>query len=65
VTSADLVYVSGHSVLVETRGRALLDRLEVVDGADVLVDPGPLAGQVDSPVRDRLLARTTLLSASA
>ncbi len=63
VTSADLVYVSGYSVLVETRGRALLDRL--LDGADVLVDPGPLAGQVDSPVWDRLLARTTLLSASA
>jgi ribokinase len=65
VTSADLVYVSGYSLLVEAKGRAVLDRLEVIDGAGVLVDPGPLAGQVDGPVWDRLLARTTMLSASA
>jgi ribokinase len=65
VTSADLVYVSGYSFLVEAKGRAVLDRLEVVDGAGVLVDPGPLVGQVDGLVWDRLLARTTMLSASA
>ena len=65
VTRADLVYVSGYSFLVETKGRAVLDRLEMVGGAGVLVDPGPLAGQVDGPVWDRLLARTTMLSASA
>ncbi|WP_433279366.1 PfkB family carbohydrate kinase [Pseudonocardia xinjiangensis] len=65
VTPADLVYVSGYSLLVPPKLHALLGWLESLDDPAVLVDPGPLAAQVDGAALGRLLARTTILSVNA
>lgn len=65
IAAGDVVYVSGYSLLVERKAAALLDRLESLDGPTVLVDPGPLVAEVEPEIRDRLLARTGILSANA
>ncbi|HYH29673.1 MAG TPA: PfkB family carbohydrate kinase [Pseudonocardia sp.] len=64
IGASDVVYVSGYSLLVAAKADVLLDRLAALDGATVLVDPGPLAGDVDPRVWDRLLRCTGILSAN-
>jgi ribokinase len=65
VTAADVVYVSGYSLLVPDKAAVLLDRLEALDGPTVLVDPGPLVGEIDLAAWTRLLACTSILSTNA
>jgi ribokinase len=65
VTAADVVYVSGYSLLVPDKAAVLLDRLATLDGPTVLVDPGPLVGEIDPTAWTRLLERTSILSANA
>jgi ribokinase len=65
IAPLDVVYVSGYSLLAREQAGALLDRLEALDGPTVLVDPGPLATDVDARVWDRLLCRTGILSTNA
>ncbi|QYN35241.1 bifunctional hydroxymethylpyrimidine kinase/phosphomethylpyrimidine kinase [Pseudonocardia sp. DSM 110487] len=65
VTAADVVYVSGYSLLVPDKAAVLLDRLENLDGPTVLVDPGPLVGEIDIAAWSRLLERTSILSTNA
>jgi ribokinase len=60
LTVADIVYVSGYSLLTEAKAAAVLDRL---DGLSVLVDPGPLGA--GAPGWDRLLAHAGILSCNA
>lgn len=64
VTAADIVYVSGYS-LRSVKAEVLLERLEKLDAATVLVDPGPLAGEFDPATWSRTLALTTILSCNA
>ncbi|MHA6623276.1 PfkB family carbohydrate kinase [Pseudonocardia sp. DLS-67] len=63
--AADVVYVSGYSLLVPDKAGVLLDRLDALDGPTVLVDPGPLVGEIDPSTWARLLARTSILSTNA
>jgi sugar/nucleoside kinase (ribokinase family) len=65
VTARDVVYVSGYSLLVPDKAAVLLDRLACLDGSPVLVDPGPLVGEIDPASWTRLLASTSILSANA
>jgi ribokinase len=65
VTAPDVVYVSGYSLLVPAKATVLLDWLATLDGPSVVVDPGPLAGEIDPAVWARILARTSVLSANA
>ncbi|HLU56383.1 MAG TPA: PfkB family carbohydrate kinase [Pseudonocardia sp.] len=65
VDAADVVYVSGYSLLAPDKAAVLLDRIDRLDGPTVLVDPGPLVGEVDPATWARLLDRTTILSANA
>ncbi|OLT11806.1 hypothetical protein BJF78_25960 [Pseudonocardia sp. CNS-139] len=60
LTAADLVYVSGYTLLAEPKASAVLDRLP---GLRVLLDPGPLG--FDAPGWDRALAHTAVLSCNA
>jgi sugar/nucleoside kinase (ribokinase family) len=65
VAPADVVYVSGYSLLVPDKAAVLLDRLATLDGPTVLVDPGPLVGEIDLTAWTRLLERTSVLSTNA
>jgi sugar/nucleoside kinase (ribokinase family) len=65
VTAADVVYVSGYSLLVPDKAAVLLDWLENLDEPTALVDPGPLVGEIDIAAWSRLLGRTTILSTNA
>jgi sugar/nucleoside kinase (ribokinase family) len=65
VAPADVIYVSGYSLLVPEKARVLLDRLATLDGPTVLVDPGPLVGEIDPTAWTRLLERTSVLSTNA
>jgi ribokinase len=65
VTAADVVYVSGYSLLVPDKAAVLLDWLENLDGPTALVDPGPLVGEIDIAAWSRLLERTSILSPNA
>ncbi|GAA5122562.1 PfkB family carbohydrate kinase [Pseudonocardia adelaidensis] len=65
VAAADVVYVSGYSMLVPDKAAVLLDRLAALDGPTVLVDPGPLVGEIEPATWCRLLARTSILSTNA
>jgi ribokinase len=65
VTAGDVVYVSGYSLLVPDKATVLLDRLADLDRSTVLVDPGPLVGEIDPASWTRLLASTSILSANA
>lgn len=62
-TAADIVYVSGYSLLVPDKRDALLG-LDL-SGATLLVDPGPLAAGIDPEAWSRLLGRTGVLSCNA
>ncbi|MFC4944164.1 PfkB family carbohydrate kinase [Pseudonocardia sp. GCM10023141] len=61
---ADVVYVTGYSLL-DAKAEILLERLEKVTDATVLVDPGPLAAEIDPGTWTRLRAITTVLSCNA
>lgn len=61
---ADVIYVSGYSLLVPAKAAALLRMLDSARGT-VLFDPGPLVADIDPGVRDRVLARTDVLSLNA
>jgi len=65
VAAADVVYVSGYSLLVPDKATVLLDWLAGLDGPTVLVDPGPLVGEIDPAAWTRLLAGTSILSTNA
>lgn len=65
VAAADVVYVSGYSLLVPDKATVLLDRLAGLDGPTVLVDPGPLVGEIDPTTWTRLLTGTSILSTNA
>jgi sugar/nucleoside kinase (ribokinase family) len=65
VTEADVLYVSGYSLLVPEKAGVLLDWLAGHDGPTVLVDPGPLVGEIDRTAWTQLLERTSILSANA
>jgi ribokinase len=65
VTAADVVYVSGYSLLVPDKATVLLDRLATLDGPTVLVDPGPLVAEIDLTAWTRLLEGTSILSTNA
>jgi len=62
--AGDVVYVSGYSLLAEAKADALLDHVERGAGT-VLVDPGPLAAEIDAGRWARLLRRTDVLSTNA
>jgi ribokinase len=65
IAAADVVYVSGYSLLVPDKSAVLLDRVADLDGPTVLVDPGPLVGEIDPATLTRLLAGTSTLSTNA
>jgi sugar/nucleoside kinase (ribokinase family) len=65
VTAADVVYVSGYSMLVPDKAGVLLDWLATLDRPTVLVDPGPLVGEIDLTAWTRLLDGTSILSTNA
>jgi ribokinase len=65
VTRADVVYVSGYSLLVPDKATVLLDWLEALDRPTVLVDPGPLGGEIAPHAWTRLLACTSVFSANS
>jgi ribokinase len=64
VTSADLVYVTGYSLMHETNRAALLSWLPGI-AARVLFDPGPLAAEIPSGVLEALLPGFAVLSCNA
>lgn len=61
----DLVYVTGYSLLREANRTALLGWLPALSGARVLLDPGPLIGEVPAEALSEVLARVDILSCSA
>ncbi|GAA1438347.1 PfkB family carbohydrate kinase [Leifsonia poae] len=66
VAPDDLVFVSGYSLAHPANAAALpgwLDGLPA--GVRVIVDPSPLADELDGDLLDRVLARTDLLTANA
>ncbi|GAA3562742.1 PfkB family carbohydrate kinase [Amycolatopsis ultiminotia] len=63
-TPQDVVYVSGYSLLHESNRAALLAWLPGSRGR-VLFDPGPLAGEIDGRVLDRVLSTVDILSCNA
>jgi ribokinase len=61
VGAADVVYVSGYSLLVPEKAEQIL----ALTGGSVLVDPGPLVAEIDPALWARTLARTSVLSCNA
>jgi sugar/nucleoside kinase (ribokinase family) len=64
VTPADIVYVTGYSLMHEANRAALLSWLPGLAGP-VLFDPGPLAAQIAGDVLAALLPGLALLSCNA
>jgi sugar/nucleoside kinase (ribokinase family) len=64
VTSADLVYVTGYSLMHEANRAALLSWLPGI-AARVLFDPGPLAAEIPGEVLEALLPGFAVLSCNA
>jgi len=68
VTGADIVYLSGYSLVVKEKRDALLDWLDLVANRDaaawptVLADPGPLVADIAPEAWARLIARVDVLS---
>lgn len=63
--AGDIVYVTGYSLLSESNRRALLGWLPGLSGAGVLLDPGPLIGEVPVGALSEILAWVDILSCSA
>lgn len=62
----DAVYLSGYSLVAPAaRGPLLAWLAHAAASATVVLDPGPLVGEVPAPVVDAVLARTGWLSANA
>ncbi|MFE0023303.1 PfkB family carbohydrate kinase [Amycolatopsis sp. NPDC059021] len=61
----DLVYVTGYSLVRESNRDALLAWLPELMGQLVLLDPGPLAGDVSADVWRGLLPHVDILSCNA
>ncbi|MCE0761708.1 PfkB family carbohydrate kinase [Pseudonocardia kujensis] len=61
VSAADVVYVSGYSLLVPAKAEQIL----ALSGGAVLVDPGPLAAEIEPGLWARMLSRTCVLSCNA
>lgn len=54
----DIVYISGYSLMYPKNRAAITGWLPGIDpGATVVVDPGPLAGQISAPALDLMFAR--------
>ena len=64
VTPADLVYVTGYSLMHEANRAALLSWLPGI-AARVLFDPGPLAAEIPGGVLETLLPGFAVLSCNA
>jgi sugar/nucleoside kinase (ribokinase family) len=64
VTSADIVYVTGYSLMHEANRAALLSWLPG-SAAPVLFDPGPLAAEIPGEVLAALLPEVAVLSCNA
>lgn len=68
VTGADIVYLSGYSLVVKEKRDALLDWLDLVSNRDaaaqptLLADPGPLVAEIAPEAWARLIARVDVLS---
>jgi sugar/nucleoside kinase (ribokinase family) len=62
---ADLVYVSGYSLLYESNREALLAWLPRLPGSRVLFDPGPLGATVPVDALERILSTVDVLSCNA
>jgi len=63
---ADLVYLSGYSLLYASNRAALTGWLPLLDPAvTVVVDPGPLVPEIPSPALDLVLARADWWSCNA
>ncbi|KHF43006.1 PfkB family carbohydrate kinase [Saccharomonospora viridis] len=65
VTPEDVLYLSGYSLLHESNRAALLGWLPDVSVAAVLLDPGPLVGQIPRDVLDTVLSKVDVLSCNA
>jgi sugar/nucleoside kinase (ribokinase family) len=65
VTASDVVHLSGYALLDAVRARELLGWHGFAAGATVLLDPGPLAAEIDDATWAAALARTTVLSCNA
>lgn len=61
----DALYVTGYDLLYPTSGPAIARLLERMAPATLLLDPGPLIGDIPREVLDPVLAHTTALSLSA
>jgi ribokinase len=64
VTSADLVYVTGYSLMHEANRASLLSWLPGI-AARVLFDPGPLAAEIPGEALEALLPGFAVLSCNA
>jgi sugar/nucleoside kinase (ribokinase family) len=64
VASADVVYVTGYSLMHEANRAALLSWLPGIV-ARVLFDPGPLAGEIPGEVLEAVLPAVAVLSCNA
>lgn len=71
VTGADVVYVSGYSLVAQAKRDVLLDWLAALPGSAgsggplVLADPGPLAAEIAPAAWARLVDRVDVLSCNA
>jgi len=71
ITAADIVYLSGYSLVAEAKRDALLDWLDRLprraagSGPLMLVDPGPLVADIAPAAWARVLARVDVLSCNA
>lgn len=65
VAPGDYLYVSGYSLLQESKARALVDWLLALPRSiPLMFDPGPLAGAADSPLMAALLPRIDIWSSN-
>jgi ribokinase len=65
VTAADIVVISGYSLVHETTRASLLAWLPSLPDCRVVLDPGPLVGDIPPDAWKAVTSRVTLLSANA
>lgn len=66
VHEGDIVYVSGYSLVHPSNAAAIPEWLENLPGhVRVILDPGPLVGEIDADTHDRVLRRTDILTLNA